>query len=463
MVSYQAREANFLSLLAKDSSVFRRLPVFITNYQKLRISIILLIVLTSLLFYVLSALASVTIPAQNNLNTAGFLFGQKHYYSVIFRGNTEAIVYARMVVTNLESSPLREISFEMPKVTPTEMVAFQQKSSDYYGSDYYNYNNNVSQYQKIHHTQSLRGYRLPLPYSIATNQSSTILIAYAAKGYVKESFGLYSFDFETLKVPSRVEEVRVAVDVDSDLLLKGKRSEVNYSTNELKSLGAPSAISASGADFGRVSNNIGYSGSLVKDARNLAPSESFIVKGEYAKSWSRLYLNSIVTTLVIIVVILLGLFYLNKFFRRRQARLKEESNEVPASKVPEGELKSEGLISRLNKPVSFSLLPILIGLISAALVIGLTFSLRYLGEVLRYFSYSFYDQTLMIIILITFMLLYALIIFGPAVALGLKYGGKFSLIAVVSEFGWFLLFLILYLFLYAGLNFGSNPSYAPFY
>lgn len=54
-------------------------------------------------------------------------------------------------------------------------------------------------------------------------------MAYVAKGYANESLGLYKFNFETFKVPSRIEEIKVAVDVDSDLVLKVKKSSVDYS------------------------------------------------------------------------------------------------------------------------------------------------------------------------------------------------------------------------------------------
>ncbi|MEO0075854.1 MAG: hypothetical protein ABIK31_07140 [candidate division WOR-3 bacterium] len=54
-------------------------------------------------------------------STQGELFfGQNHSYTVIFRGNGEAIVYAKIAITNPDEKQLTEFSFEVPKVSPTK-------------------------------------------------------------------------------------------------------------------------------------------------------------------------------------------------------------------------------------------------------------------------------------------------------------------------------------------------------
>lgn len=103
--------------------------------------------------------------AQNEL-----LFGQNHFYTVIFRGNGEAITYAKIAITNSDEKPLAEFSFEMPKVSPSEIVMYQMKlpqecvrynyddparpcleyrdpdyAKEYY---YYGYSNGQAEYQK---------------------------------------------------------------------------------------------------------------------------------------------------------------------------------------------------------------------------------------------------------------------------------------------------------------------------
>ena len=39
------------------------------------------------------------------------LFGQSHYYTVVFRGNGEAITYAKIAFTNPDEKPLTDFSF----------------------------------------------------------------------------------------------------------------------------------------------------------------------------------------------------------------------------------------------------------------------------------------------------------------------------------------------------------------
>src|SRR3989344_5901344 len=77
--------------------------------------------LVSLSVFVLVGFAGMA-SAQNEL-----LFGQNHFYTVIFRGNGEAITYAKIAVTNPDEKPLTEFSFEIPQVSPTEIVIYQMK------------------------------------------------------------------------------------------------------------------------------------------------------------------------------------------------------------------------------------------------------------------------------------------------------------------------------------------------
>jgi hypothetical protein len=272
------------------------------------------------------------------------LFGQNHFYTVVFRGNGEAITYAKIAVTNPDEKPLTEFSFEVPKVSPTEMVIYQmelppecqnynyndparpclQYRDPDYAQPYYNYgyDSRKVEYQKIQYTKSGNLYTLTLPTPVEAYKSTAIIIAYAAKGYVRESLGLYKFNFETLKVPARIQEISVAVDVDSDLLLKGKQSSINYNTLGVQSreLSAPSAVS--GANLDTMVEHIGSYGALVKTAKNLSPNESFTVKGEYATSWFILYLGSILLTIFIILAVFIGVYFLTRFLKKpnRQSR-----------------------------------------------------------------------------------------------------------------------------------------------
>lgn len=400
--------------------------------------------------------------AQNEL-----LFGQNHFYTVIFRGNGEAITYAKIAITNPDEKRLTEFSFEMPKVSPTEIVMYQMKLPqecvrqnyndparpclEYRDPDYaqryyyYGYSNGQAEYQKIQYTKSGNLYRLTLPTAIEPYKSAAIIVAYAAKGYVNESLGLYEFNFETLKVPSRIQEIRVAVDVDSDLLLKGKRSSVNYNTSRLgvNELAAPQSVSS--RDLDKVVGSIGSYGPLVKEAKNLAPNESFIVKGEYATNWFRLYFSSIFLTILIIIAVFVGVYFLAKFLKRRGGQ-SERFGGRTNQQVPSQTSRSSISI--------FNLINVSVGLLSAALVVGLTYLLRFLLESDLFRSFSI-DPVFGVVGFITIILLYVFVIFGPAIIVAIKHGWKSLISILIAEFLWFVIFLVTYLVLFqSGLTSG---------
>lgn len=423
----------------------------------------------SLSLFVLVGFAGTT-SAQSEL-----LFGQNHFYTVIFRGNGEAITYAKISITNPDEKPLTEFSFEVPKVSPTEMVIYQMKlpqecvnqnyndparpcleyrdpdyAQQYY---YYGYSNGKAEYQKIQYTKSGNLYKFTLPTPVEAYKSTAIIVAYAAKGYVSESVGLYKFNFETLKVPSRIQEIRVAVDVDSDLLLKGKQSSVNYNSIGLQSseLSAPSAIS--GRSLDNVVGKIGSYSPLVKTAKNLSPNESFMVKGEYATSWFRLYLSSILLTIFIILAVFAGVYFLARFLKKRNGQNGQMGSGTGQQMTSQNPPSSISILNLTNASVS---------LLSVVGVVGLTYLLRFLTEsnLLRSFNP---DPVFAIIMVITVILMYVLVIIGPAVIIAIKHGWKSFLSILIAEFLWFVIFLVVYFALFqSGLTsnfFGGGVVY----
>lgn len=311
----------------------------------------------------------------------------------------------------------------------------------------YGYREGQAEYQKIQYTKSGNLYRLTLPTPVEPYKSTAIVIAYAAKGYVKKSLGLYKFTFETIKVPSRIEQIRVVVDVDSDLLLKGKRAQVDYGVG-VSEMAAPQAISS--RDLDRIVGKIGSYGPLIKEAKNLSPNETFIVRGEYARNWFRLYLSSIFITILIIAAILIGIYFLAKFLKQRGGQDGQSGSGVNQQMTPQ----TPG--SSINM---FNLTNILVGFLSAGLVVGLTYLLKFLLKSDLFRSANI-DSVFTTIGLITIVLFYALIIFGPAIIVAIKHGWKSLISILIAEFLWLIFFLIIYLVLFRpGLT--SKIEYIP--
>ncbi len=384
----------------------------------------------------------------------GLFFGQSHFYSVLLRGNGEAIVYSKIVVTNSEEEPLREFSFEIPKVSPTEMVMYQMKLPkecvrydynspgtpclEYQDPDYlryqqyyyYDYGQREGQveYKKVSLTKKGNAYQFEIPEEVGPFKSTAFVMAYAAKGYVTEKRGLYKFQFETTKVSSRVKESRVVVDVDSDLYMKGQRSQIDYfdfPAYEEAGMGAgDTPISSRSLD--RVVEEIGMYGQLIKEAKNLAPHETFLVNGEYAKSWLRLQLFSIARSLLAIFLIFFAIYYSVKFFNKRTKKEKEKTGD-----------KSDWPITTVN---------LLVSLVSALSVFAVTIVIYMIERMgTFYFSYSYFFD---IIFFIVIALLYILIIFMPPMVVSLKKGWRSFVVILMGEFFWMLVIFLLFLLLY---------------
>jgi hypothetical protein len=406
------------------------------------------------------------IPPIPSDTSNSLLFGQKHSYSVVFRGNGEAITYAKIVIPNREEQALSDFSFEIPTVDPYEMIMYQMKLPlecvryDYniqpnkcleyrepdYGQDYYYYGSGQSaEYTKIKYTKSGNTYNLILPNSVEPSKSTAIIVSYATKGYVDNSFGLYKFNFETIRVNSRIQSTKVAVDVDSDLFIKGKQSSVNYNesarTMPMAKLGDSSAVSSRELD--RVVSNIGSYGAIIKEGKSLAPNESFNVRGEYAKNWLRLYLNEIIITILVIATIIVLIYLISKYINS-----KPKNN---SAKTDIAQDKTQNIVSK-NSIHLFNLTNVLISLGVVIVVIIVSLILR----VLNYnnvWQSIYYDPTFSSLISLITTLLYALILLAPAIMVGLKKGWGNLLSIIILQFIWFVIILALYLLLFqSGLN-----------
>lgn len=374
--------------------------------------------------------------------SGNLLFGQIHSYKVVFRGNGEAVVLARLVIKNPEEAALTKFSFELPNATAEEMSIYQEKLSKYcveydyssspkiclqwkdpdYTSYYGDYYSQKAVYKEVDYSNSGDLYSMDLPYETDSGKSTALIISYSTKDYVDEKiFGLFSFNFETLKVDSRISEIRVIADVDSDLYMKGKRSQVQYAGDEYA--GEIASATSGEADLSKVVSKINSYGPVTKTAKELSPNESFIVKGEYAKSKIRLYLSSIVWGLFIAAFLFLVAYLLPKFIQKRQ------SQAALSQQVYE------------DSPRVFTFSGFAIGFFSAVLVALMSYLTVFLLD-----NYNPRDELVAIGLVILIILVYLFIVFGPAIISSVKHGGWKKFISVfVSEIIWLGLFLLLYI------------------
>jgi len=272
-------------------------------------------------------------------------------------------------------------------------------------------------------------YSVTLPSPVALDHSTALVIAYSFKGYAKKSLGLFKFSFETFKVSSYVTKSKVTVDVDSDLYMEGKQSNVNYTTSYDSSeiIGDVGVATATGGNIEKIAYSIGNYGPVVKEAKSIAPQETFTVNGEYAKSKFRLYLSSVMTFVLVVVGLLLVIYFGSIFFKKENISV---------------------VIEEDNKFNIFDIKNIFLGLLSVVLTVALTLGVNFIGENLRMNDFVIAAGGFILMIL-----LYIFFVFGIAIIVAVKHGGWKTFLSIfISEIFWGVLFFVMYVLMFGKLR-----------
>ncbi len=379
--------------------------------------------------------SDIAYPYPNPTKEPNFL-GQQHNYSVVFRGNGEAVVTAKITFTNLEKTPLKEFQLQFPKVNPQDVVVYQvikEPTCIRYGSqtplspnssikpvlntncleyqepDYFNYYYGNSTYQKADNDLKGEMLTIKLPTAVKENGSGAFFVYYRAFGYAhKDLVGSYPYEFETLKVTDKIRTLQIGISTDSDLYLKDATGTVNYRATDaettLKSAGAaPMGAPIQNPTFDNFYNQIGQ-GSLTKNTSNLAPSESYKVKGVFADSKIKLYSTEITRGAAIVLGVIIFLIIVTLFF-------------VKVLRSKKITLSNNRMLLILGSSFAGAVLS---GLYTAILVAIMTV----VGNVVNYGNYSF---SMMVPVIYIFMAIislgfYGALLFGPAFIVGTKHG-----------------------------------------
>ena len=238
------------------------------------------------------------------------------FYAVSFDGEGDAIVRAQIDIENTLDRPLGNISLEIPgnavvyKITQ-EYQGYQYKQEQIY--PYPEYQNP----QALDYTKTLTSgatiLNIELWNAIERNNSGSIIIFYKIPNYAqKDFFGNYSFDFKTI-IDNRailIQNVRVAVNVQEGLSLKGGESSVDYRPG-LGFMSEATMAKASGSAMIDPYYRDYYYGirdaqGLVKTATNLDPFESFHVKGNYGGNWLAMNFADIALWIIAAGIIIAG-------------------------------------------------------------------------------------------------------------------------------------------------------------
>lgn len=358
------------------------------------------------------------------------VLGQEHAYSILFRGNGDAVVSMRAAFTNDKETASNTVTLRIPRVDPRRINAFQilrepdcvrykeyspndtpgQPACLQYQEPNYYRNYGATKYQKASTLLTGDTLTITIPQSIGPTKTGSVLVVFSAAGYAKKNiFGGYDYTFETLKTEdSAIASISLGISVDTDLHLAGATGNVNYrfSDTEVMSMSARSNKAAmTSPQMDQMYNQLGY-GMITKTASRLEPLESYTVKGRYADSLIKLYAKGISIGLVAFVGGLALLFFLGK------AALSALTKSQP-----------KGLSSTPTDSI------ILLGgsFLSTVLIAGYTAGLFFLRNTIQQVvSYQLVGVVLILATVISIGV-YGLLLMTPAIIVGIRRGVTWGL------------------------------------
>lgn len=390
------------------------------------------------------------------------IFGQEHHYSVTFRGNGEAMVILKAILSNTSVRQLSRILLRVPKVKPEDISIYQvlrekecvrylspqpypgyepgggtrqslskEECVQYRESDFYQ-GWGQQTYQKAEYEYSGDTIAITLPRPIPVNASGSYILTYSAFGYAKKNiFGAYEFAFQTPQVEDKIYTLRVGIDTDSDLVLRGGQAYVDYrfdssSISTLKSVEGSQAISSSA--FDNYYQQIGY-GQIIKDASDLKTLESYEVKGSYGDGWVRVYGSEIVTGIVILLIVLILLVIIGKYLYRHQRS------------ALSGQKESE----RRQTPMFLEVLAI--GFVSSLVILVYSAVIYFVNTTFLDFSYigGYFQPLFMLLSMVVSVGVYAFLFFGPTIYIYTKKGLGWAQVQFVT----IVVFVMVYLVIFA--------------
>ncbi len=428
-------------------------------------------------------------------------FGETHYYSVYLRGNGEAVVSLRVLLSSISEGSIKTLTYELPSsqeirdVVALEQLYRPQKSCYPYlpnppyplsepmykedGSYYYptptaypitptpgysesskaypvpnddcytDYSSSSYIYKKASVDREGDRLKITLPNPTSSNESTTLLLSYRTSDFTSEDlFQVYRYEFKTLKTDNTISSLQVGISTEQDYVLKGGSGSVGYNQGLSTSL-RPSSFDSDDEirsyqldDF---INNIGY-GSLTKYASNLSPMETYTVKGAYAKSLWRLYgkevlIGALVLLFLLAVIIIIAFIMIKKIRSRRNVQPATDQHALLSS-VQKSFLITSGV----------SFFTSLFATIHTLLIFFLY------SFVINKYSYDYTFNTLLSLMILVFSLgVYFALLIAPSYIIGTKRGLVWGVLNFVATFLWLLVyFIVAIVIVYFMLNTGNS-------
>jgi len=393
----------------------------------------------------------IKVPAPNDLSPSA-LFGQDHAYTVTLRGNGEAIINLRATLSNFEDTARDIVQFRVPKGTATDAIAFQivreprcirysdvkyDECVEFQAPNYYDYWWEKTQYLKATVTVDADTITVSLPKPIAKDESGSIVLYFRSSGIVQKStFGTFEYSFDTLKVKEPIRNMTVGITTDSEMVLKGAESQVDYRFDYAMPMIQASAGSEKSSfmsgEFDNYVNQIGQ-GVIVKNATYLQSLESFNIKGAYSTSTLRLYAKNIIIGLLIVATLIAIIVGIIMFLLKRNRKQSGDTS-IQSPKSNTSSSKSNSFLWGLLTSFISSLITVLYSVMLYGLM---QFASRF---------YYYNNPTSMIVSLLVVIFsigVYLVVFIGPSVFVGIKRGLWWGIGTFAMTLSWLMIFLLI--------------------
>ncbi len=209
--------------------------------------------------------------------------GNSQYYSVYLDAEGEAVVFAKLIVRNVDDEPIDSIVVEMPGdfrmlnvIQETTVIRERSNGYEYEDYLYYGVDYEVDGEFVVFNFED-----------VLEQEEAVLLVSYKLYDVASLDMGVYNFEFVTLKSDYDMAYSRVSINVDSGLYLAGVEKEVDYSYEiygMIETDVASSSDAVSDEDIEDYSRSIERSSGIVKESYVLDPNETVIVSGRYSAS-----------------------------------------------------------------------------------------------------------------------------------------------------------------------------------
>jgi hypothetical protein len=309
---------------------------------------------------------------------------------------------------------------------------------------------NTTKYQKIGVVENADTLVLTLPQPIQKEKTGAYFLYFRATGMVtKSSDGSFNYTFESLKTNDTIQNLSVGISTDSDLYLKDAKGQVDYRFDAAPlAAGATSETSAfSNTAISRAYSQIGQ-GSIQKTASNLAPLDSYTVKGKYADAKWKLYVKEIVVGSAIGLTIIAAFFGILtaviKSIRKSILNTNKSENRSGSNDTVSAKRSSSLQELSSNKKLSIVILVSFIQSVVIGAFTGIFIAVVTMSSRIPYYFGMYLDSNvtlfMMITILLCSLMIYVVLIFGPMQILSMKLGLSWGILCLILAIVWIILF-----------------------